>query len=493
MPSPATPATPADSFGRRLLAAVAVGSLLTSVTMVPIATAAPPPVDAGPVDAGAVDLGAPSIHYEEAMAHAGDRIAFEPGGRVRVGFRPRPGTADVAGQRSRPLPAGRASGHEMAAAPQGSVWTPVGSEGDRHPIDGPAVDAGSVVLEADLTAAHDLAGLEPAATLAATAGLRREVFGFLPYWQLNSSSLRLDYDLLSTIAYFSVPADRAGNLVKRNSDGTIATGWAGWTSSRLTSVIDAAHARGTRVVLTVTMFAWTTAQRSAQAAFLGDETARRNLARQAAAAVRDRGADGINLDFEPIASGYAEEYAAFVRDVRRELDAIAPGYQLTVDTTGHIGNYPLEELVAPGAADAIFIMGYDYRTAGADYAGSIAPLAGPAYDLTDTVRAYVARVPASALILGVPYYGRAWSTVSDALNAQTRSDSRYGSSVTAVYTTAVSLAAQYGRRYDSTEHSPWTAYRRQYCSSSGCVTTWRQLYYDDAVSLSRKYDLINRY
>ncbi|HXG39606.1 MAG TPA: hypothetical protein VNJ28_01575, partial [Candidatus Limnocylindrales bacterium] len=47
--------------------------------------------------------------------------------------------------------------------------------------------------------------------------------------------------------------------------------------------------------------------------------------------------------------------------------------------------------------------------------------------------------------------------------------------------------------YDSTEHSPWTAYRRQYCSSSGCVTTWRQLYYDDAVSLSRKYDLINRY
>ena len=44
-------------------------------------------------------------------------------------------------------------------------------------------------------------------------------------------------------------------------------------------------------------------------ALLGSPTARVNLAKQAAAAVRARGADGINLDFEPIASGYGDEYA----------------------------------------------------------------------------------------------------------------------------------------------------------------------------------------
>ena len=56
---------------------------------------------------------------------------------------------------------------------------------------------------------------------------------------------------------------------------------------------------------------------------------------------------------------------SLVRSVRAELNSVAPGYQLTFDTTGYIGNYPIEDATAPGGADAIFIMGYDYRTAGA--------------------------------------------------------------------------------------------------------------------------------
>ena len=242
--------------------------------------------------------------------------------------------------------------------------------------------------------------------------------GFLPYWEVADA--RLDYELLSTIAYFSVGADRNGNLLKTDPDGTPTTGWGGWTSSRLTSIINGAHAKGTRVVLTVSVFAWTSGQAAVQGALLGSPTARLNLAKQAAAAVRARGADGINLDFEPIASGYGDEYATFVRTVRAELNKQAPGYQLTFDTTGYIGNYPIEAATAPGGADAIFIMGYDYRTAGAAYAGSIDPLSGPAYDLQDTVNAYAARVPPSKLILGVPWYGRAWSTVSDQVNAKTQ-------------------------------------------------------------------------
>ena len=92
-------------------------------------------------------------------------------------------------------------------------------------------------------------------------------------------------------------------------------------------------------------------------------TARLKLARQVAAAVRDRGADGVNLDFEPIVAGYADEFTALVRPIRSELNTDPTGYQLTFDTTGSIGNYPIEAATAPGGADAIFIMGYDYRTA----------------------------------------------------------------------------------------------------------------------------------
>ena len=44
------------------------------------------------------------------------------------------------------------------------------------------------------------------------AALRREVFGFLPYWELTDSSTRLDWEKISTVAYFGVGADGNGNL-----------------------------------------------------------------------------------------------------------------------------------------------------------------------------------------------------------------------------------------------------------------------------------------
>ncbi|HWP63069.1 MAG TPA: glycosyl hydrolase family 18 protein [Candidatus Binatia bacterium] len=453
----------------------------------------PPAPEAGTSPAG------PSILYEESLAHAGDRITFSPGERVRVPFRPRPGDVwPVGGRPPRSLPAGRASGREMAESRQGAIWADVA--GSPPPTADGGTDGGPdapVTAPSDVVAGEEGAIVgptaDPTADPTAGAGLRREVFGFLPYWQLNSSTLRLRYDLLSTIAYFSVGADRSGNLLKKNSDGTTTTGWAGWTSSKLTSIIDEAHRNGTRVVLTISVFAWSDGEAAKQAALLGDPAARLNLARQAAAAVRDRGADGINLDFEPIVSGYADEFVELVRTIRAELDRIAPGYYLTFDTTGWIGNYPIEAATAPGGADAIFIMGYDYRTGGSSPVGSVAPLAGPTYDIGDTVAAYTARVPASKLILGVPYYGRAWSTDTDQLNATNISGTKYGTSNTVIYTTAADLAVQYGRRYDPREQVAWFAYQRENCTTTyGCVTSWRQVYYDDAQSLGAKYDLVNR-
>jgi spore germination protein YaaH/flagellar hook assembly protein FlgD len=327
----------------------------------------------------------------------------------------------------------------------------------------------------------------------AAVGMRREVYGFLPYWEVSDTDTRLNFDIVTHLAYFSLGADAKGNLKKSNSNGSLTTGWAGWTSASMTSIINAAHAKRSRVTLTLSVFAWTAGQVTVQAALLGSPAARLNLARQAVAAVRDRGADGINLDFEPLVAGHEDDFVALIRTIRAELDRVAPGYHLSFDTMGRPGNYPLERALAAGGADAVFIMGYDYRTAGSNYAGSIDPLAGPAYDLADTVRAYTARVPASRVILGIPYYGRAWATVSDAVNARTQTGAKYGYSSAVTYAVAAEYGAANGRRYDGREVSAWTAYRKQNCTAAyGCVTTWRQLYYDDAATLKARYDLVNR-
>ncbi len=441
----------------------------------------------------------PSTIALDATAHANDKIEFVPGARVTVPFRPRPDDSwSVDGVAPLALPAGAASGRAMAAAAQGSVWTaaaPAPTDGPLPagdplpppdgPVGGPSIAARTVSATVPATDRPD----PPAATK-----LRRQVFGFLPYWELNDGSTRLDYGLLSTIAYFGVGADGSGNLRKRTADGSKSVGWAGWTSSRMTSIIQAGHRRGTRIVLTVQAFAWTANQARIQSALLGNPAARQRLARQLAAAIRDRGADGVNLDFEPLVSGREDEFVSLVRSIRDELNRVHRGYQLTFDTTGSIGNYPIEAATAPGAADAIFIMGYDYRTASATSAGSIAPLGGPTYDLVDTILAYTARVSARKLILGIPYYGRAWSTVSNKPGAATRSGPRYGRSTSVTYANAVALAGLHGRHYDRTEASAWVAYRRRICTTAhGCLTTWREVYFDDTRSLRAKYDTIIRY
>ncbi|MEO5705376.1 MAG: glycosyl hydrolase family 18 protein [Candidatus Limnocylindrales bacterium] len=439
------------------------------------------------------DSATPSIHYEQALEHQGDRLDFEPGDRVTVPFTPRKGDDwKVDGKAPRTLPAGHATGQEMRATPREGIW----AAGPPADVSGPAAsETDSGLAPASYVSSGVTSGTEEVVAGAPIGanGLRREVFGFLPYWEVSDSTTVLDWKTLSTIAYFSVGCTSSGGLDKTDSDGSLSTGWGGWTSSKMTSIINAAHQNQTRVVLTVSCFAWSSTGASRQASLLGSSTARANLAKVAAAAVRDRGADGINLDFEPIVSGYSEEFTALVRSVRSELNKIAPGYQLTFDTMGSIGNQPIVEATAPGGADAVFVMGYDYRTAGSSTAGSISPLTGPRYDLNDTINAYTAKISPSKVILGIPYYGRAWSTSSDNLNASTLSLSKYGSSSAPTYGEAMDLVAQYGRRWDSVEQTPWTAYRKQTCTGAyGCVTSWRELYYDDAASLRLRYDLVNR-
>jgi len=486
----ATTASPTERAG------TAVGAALMPVSVAAMGTAGPGAAIAPgsraatarrPAPASqphAAQAPEPTAQYRSSLAHQDVGREFAAGARVTMPFVPRAGDGwAVDGAPPQALPAGAATGAMMRAAPAGSerIETAAGAILVRAP-------------ERPQLASAVFPRVVPAAPSAPVggAGLRRDVFGFLPWWELASASTVLDWRTLSTVAYFSVGCQSNGNLLKRNPDGSLSAGWAGWTSSRMTAVIEAAHQHQTRVVLTVSCFAWSADGAAAQAALLASSSARARLARQIAAAVRDRGADGVNLDFEPLVAGSADLFTSLVRTVRRELNAVARGYQLTFDALGSIGNQPIAAATAPGAADAVLVMAYDYRTDQASAAGSISPLTGPAYDLTDTIRAFTAVVPPSKIILGVPWYGRAWSTPNDDPHARNISGGKYGAVAEPTYADAAALLRSYGRRWDPVEQSPWTAYRKRICTRAGCITTWRELYVDDAASLGLRYDLVNR-
>jgi spore germination protein YaaH/putative cell wall-binding protein len=410
----------------------------------------------------------PSQAYLDSQAHQYDEVEFTPGDAVTVPFRPRAGdTWTVGGEAPTALPAGRISGFEILG------------------LDEPATATGT-------TAVTEPAAAGPVALPAAkTPALKRQVLGFLPWWKLGSASTVLNYDVLSTIAYFGVAVHTDGTLDKTDSDGSTSREWAGWTSSDMTTVIDAAHAKGTRVVLSVTSFAWDSSGIAMQKALLTNATSRANLAHNIAVEVRDRGVDGVNLDFEPICADCKPGFISFLRSLRAELDAVAPGYELTVCTTGYPSSYELEKIVAAGAADAVWIMGYSYRQEDANPVGSHSPLSSPiTYDLKDTIKRYLARIPASKVMLGLPWYGRVWSTGTvKTLHGPNMSGPTYGTVANPTYAQSKELAAENGRQYDTVEDAAWTAYYGYY---GGTSPTWRQLYYDDAQSLNARYDYINR-
>jgi spore germination protein YaaH len=318
----------------------------------------------------------------------------------------------------------------------------------------------------------------------------REIFGFLPYWKLGLPDTQLPMDQLTTVAIFGVEAGKDGKLVTQTASGATPQGWTAWKSAATDDIIRKAHAAGVRVALTIQRFSWSTGQARKTVALLSDPQNRSTLATQIATEVTNRRADGVNLDFEPLPTGLRDDFTSFVRELRVQLDHAKAGLQLTFDTTVDVSGWDLPALTADDAADAAIILGYDYRVATAAVAGSVDPLVSASFGggLLDTLDATLAQISPDRVILGLPWYGRAWSTFSDQAGSATLNQKTYGDSVTTEYGDAIALARLHGRNYDVQEASAWTAYRKKDCAT--CPQTWRQLWYDDVDSMQAKQKLI---
>jgi spore germination protein YaaH/putative cell wall-binding protein len=322
--------------------------------------------------------------------------------------------------------------------------------------------------------------------------LTHEVLGFLPYWKLDTTTrAALRMDLLSTIAYFSIGVQSNGYLA-RGPVTTPTVGWTGWTSSAMTEIINAAHARGIRVVPTITMMAWN-GNYTAMSTLLNSTTYRARLVADVVKVVGDRRADGVNIDFEPVPSSLRSQFTALVREIKAGLVRARIGSFVTVDTMAGAAawssGYDVVGLTGSGAADALMVMAYDFHYAGSARAGGVAPMeSSQIYAAADAMRDHLARVPAAKIIWGIPYYGRAWNTTSIAVNSAVRSP--VDSVAFSYYWTdggtpfgAKVLAARYGRRWDATGQVPWLLYR---AADGG----YRQAYYDDPTSLRAKYNMV---
>ena len=267
----------------------------------------------------------------------------------------------------------------------------------------------------------------------------------------------------------------------------------------MTGVIQLAHARGVRVVPTVTLMSWS-GNYNALTTLLTTPANRAQLISEIRGIIAARGADGVNIDFEPVPTSLRDDFTTFVRELKAGLAAGGGKSYLTVDTMAGAASwatgYDVAALTANGAADALMVMAYDFSWSGSSRAGGVSPLKSPyIFDVTDAVTAYLKLAPGSKLIWGVPYYGRTWPTKTDALNElicrATSSPvcpdalvSSPSGSKAYYYTGALSQATTHGRQWDAAGGVPWYAW---YDTPN---KTWQQGYYDDAQSLDLKYRLV---
>lgn len=282
-----------------------------------------------------------------------------------------------------------------------------------------------------------------------------EVFGFAPYWTLPAEAT-YPVSQLTTVAYFGVDITSSGAIARTGP------GWNGSQSQDLANLVSSAHAANARVVLTATAFDPATIS-----ALLANPNAPARLANDLIGLVRSLRLDGVNLDIEGTDGGLRAAYVSLLRTVATKVHAVDPHWQVSADVYSDSASDPTGFFDAAGLApnvDALFVMAYDMYAAG--QASPVAPL--PA--VAAVAAAYAAVAPAKT-ILGLPFYGEQWQTVSDAPRAKATATPQ-----------PVSDAALPGSgapvHWDSQADVPWTATR----TPQG----WHETYFDNPTSVALK-------
>jgi chitinase len=180
---------------------------------------------------------------------------------------------------------------------------------------------------------------------------------------------------------------------------------------------------------------WTWSSQFSNAALTA--ASRKTFADSCVSLMKTYGFDGIDIDWEyPVSGGLQngrpedkQNFTLLLQALNAALDTqgASDGRDYLLTIAGPAGQDKLaniEALKVAGTVDWINLMTYDYNGNWNSFTGHNAPLSkptgytGPAGLYAQaTVDAYLATgIPASKLVLGVPFYGRSWSKVGSTNN-----------------------------------------------------------------------------
>ena len=298
-----------------------------------------------------------------------------------------------------------------------------------------------------------------------SCNLQYAVYGWHPYW-VGTAYNNYDFNLLSTFCYFSYELDPA------TGDYNSIHSW------KTTPAITMAQAAGTRVELCVTNFG-----SSNNSTFLTNMTARQRLIDSLIVLLNYRNADGVNIDFEGVSGSNRNDLTSFMADLSTQLKAAIPGATVTMATYSVDWSNVFDLPALNNVVDQFIIMGYGYYYSGSTTAGPTDPLYSgsiwSSYNLIRSINYYLDNgVTNSKLLIGLPYYGYEWETVSNAIPSSTTG--AFSSSRTYSYVKTNSTGNYSNRQYDFQSETPYYIYQN--------AGNWREAFVCDEESLAARYD-----
>lgn len=304
-----------------------------------------------------------------------------------------------------------------------------------------------------------------------TSSLKR-VLGFLPYWNFKYEPA-IRYDVLTDVAIFGLTAGKDGSIKTKDDQGYKEAGWLAYNSTTCGTIIRKIHEKGGKAILVLEAF-----RNEDIESIMLSQNKQVKLIDQVLGIARQKNFNGINIDFEYVGDPGAETRNAFSKFIHLFREKSREDFELSVDVYADAAKTPRLWNLADiaGDLDQIIVMAYDFNRPSSDYSGPVAPL----WEIQESVAAIAEIVPNKKILLGVPYYGYEWPTYSQSPISKTR---------------AAGYLATYKRVKDllnlPTSKSGWDerSFTPFIISTESGQTT--QIFYDDQLSLSLKYDLVN--
>ncbi len=130
--------------------------------------------------------------------------------------------------------------------------------------------------------------------------------------------------------------------------------------------------------------------------------------------------DGFDIDWESPQAADAENFLALLEEFRQQMNALRTGLRLSIAVGESPAMLPGTDFAAVARlVDLVGVMNYDYAGPWSQTTGLLAPLftGRQSGSIESSIAHYkAAGVPASKLLMGLPFYGYSWTAVAGANN-----------------------------------------------------------------------------